>query len=270
MKYLVKNNRAEVQPMVNTMSQHCKELSVSEETALDLCLVLEEILTNIIKYSYDDGLEHEIVVEIEKDAESLQFRVEDDGKPFDPTKFYNPDVEKDFDDRQIGGMGIHFIRSLTDEMRYEFTQGRNIFVVKKFHIDNLLNNKANFKEDSMSLQVSHKESRPGVFVVSPVGSIDSDTDSILADDFESIFQGTPSQIVLNMAEVSYISSAGVRVILKAKKDIKKLDGTISFINLQPQIKKVFEILNALPTFKVFSSVKEMDSYLDAMQEKFTE
>jgi len=121
----------------------------------------------------------------------------------------------------------------------------------------------------MSLQVSHKESRPGVFVVSPVGSIDSDTDSILADDFNIIFQGTPSQIILNMDGVKYISSAGVRVILKAKKEIKKLDGTLSFVNLQPQIKKVFEILNALGSFKVFASDKEMDTYLDAMQKKIT-
>ena len=121
----------------------------------------------------------------------------------------------------------------------------------------------------MSLQVSHAEDRPGVFVVSPVGSIDSDTESILGDEFIGIFQGNPTQLVLNMAEVKYISSAGVRVILKAIKEIKKLDGTLSFINLQPQIKKVFEILNALPSFNVFASEEEMDDYLDAIQKKIT-
>ncbi|NOR23820.1 MAG: ATP-binding protein [Desulforhopalus sp.] len=131
MKYSVKNNRTEVQPMVNAMIQYCKEHVISDEISQDMGLVLEEILTNIIKYSYDDTLNHEIVVEIEKDAESLQLRVEDDGRPFDSTGFYNPDIEKDFEDRNIGGMGIHLIRSLMDEMRYEFTQGRNILIVKK-------------------------------------------------------------------------------------------------------------------------------------------
>jgi hypothetical protein len=38
-----------------------------------------------------------------------------------------------------------------------------------------------------------------------------------------------------------------------------------FINLQPQIKKVFDILNALPSLKVFASIQELDGYLDAMQ-----
>ncbi len=131
MKYFVKNDRAEIQPMVNAMIQYCKEQVISDEISQDMGLVLEEILTNIIKYSYDDTLNHEIVVEIEKDAESLQLRVEDDGRPFDSTGFYNPDIEKDFEDRNIGGMGIHLIRSLMDEMRYEFTQGRNILIVKK-------------------------------------------------------------------------------------------------------------------------------------------
>ena len=131
MKYLIKNNSAEIQPMINTMTQYCEKQGISIEIIQEMYLVLEEILTNIIKYSYNDGLEHEIVVEIDTDADSLQFKVEDDGKPFDPTEFYNPNVEKDFDDRQIGGMGIHLIRSLMDEMLYEFNQGRNILIVKK-------------------------------------------------------------------------------------------------------------------------------------------
>jgi len=121
----------------------------------------------------------------------------------------------------------------------------------------------------MSLQVSYKETSTRIFVVSPVGSIDSDTESILAENFNIIFQGSPAQIVLDMAGVNYISSAGVRVILKAKKDIKKLGGTLSFVNLQPQIKKVFEILNALGSFQVFASEQEMDRYLDSMQKKIT-
>jgi len=131
MKYLMKNNHAEIQPMINTMIQYCEKQCISDEIIQDMYLVLEEILTNIIKYAYDDDLEHEVVIDIEKDAESLQFRVENDGKPFDSTEFYNPDVEKDFDDREIGGMGIHLIRSLMDEMKYEFSQGRNILIVKK-------------------------------------------------------------------------------------------------------------------------------------------
>ena len=60
---------------------------------------------------------------------------------------------------------------------------------------------------------------------------------------------------------------GIRVLVKTKKAMKQSGGKIMFINLQPQIKKVFEILNALPSLKVFASIQELDSYLDAMQTK---
>jgi len=131
MRYRIKNSRSDIQPVIDKMAQSCREQGISDEAIHDLNLVLEEILTNIIKYSFGDALEHEIMIEMKRDAGSLQFRIEDDGKPFDPLDFYNPDIEEDFDDRRIGGMGIHLIRSLTDEMKYEFIQGRNILIVKK-------------------------------------------------------------------------------------------------------------------------------------------
>ena len=49
--------------------------------------------------------------------------------------------------------------------------------------------------------------------------------------------------------------------------LKKNDGKITFMNLQPQIKKVFEIINALPSMRIFSSIQELDDYLDVMQKK---
>lgn len=70
-----------------------------------------------------------------------------------------------------------------------------------------------------------------------------------------------------MEHADYINSMGIRVLVKAKKAMKKGGGKIMFINLQPQIQKVFEILNALPSLKVFANIQELDSYLDAMQAK---
>ena len=70
-----------------------------------------------------------------------------------------------------------------------------------------------------------------------------------------------------MKGVNYMSSAGVRVILKAQRVIQKNKGEFSMVNLQPQIRKVFDIINALPDLTIFSSVQELDSYLDTMQKK---
>ena len=122
----------------------------------------------------------------------------------------------------------------------------------------------------MSLTVTAKEQRVGVFVISPVGSIDSDTYSILEDRVDLILESSPSEIVFDMRAVDYISSAGIRVILKAKKALQKNEGNAILVHLQPQVKKVFDIIKALPTMTVFTSIEELDDYLDKMQRKVKE
>jgi len=73
-----------------------------------------------------------------------------------------------------------------------------------------------------------------------------------------------------MATLDYISSMGLRVILKTEKNLKQKGGNVVLTNLQPQIEKVFEIVNTLPSFTIFKDASEMDAYLDKMQKKALE
>ena len=117
----------------------------------------------------------------------------------------------------------------------------------------------------MPLKVKVTPKRPGVMVVSPIGAIDASTYTILEDKVENALKESPDVIIFDMEFADYISSTGIRVLLKTKKALKKTDGKMVFMNLQPQIKKVFEILQAIPTLKVFASIAELDNYLDVMQ-----
>jgi anti-sigma B factor antagonist len=117
----------------------------------------------------------------------------------------------------------------------------------------------------MALKVNTAIKKPGVFVVAPIGSIDAAGHAIFQERVNSVLNQNPDVIIFDMEFADYINSMGIRVLVKAKKTMKKGGGKIMFINLQPQIKKVFEILNALPSLKVFASIQELDSYLDAMQ-----
>lgn len=116
----------------------------------------------------------------------------------------------------------------------------------------------------MHLTVTSKEKGTGVFIVYPNGSLDSNTYNILESKIDSLLAVSPKMIVFDMGKLDYISSAGVRVIFKTK---KAMNGKVTFVNLKPQIKKVFDIIKALPTMRVFSSVKELDQYLHKMQEQ---
>jgi anti-anti-sigma factor len=119
----------------------------------------------------------------------------------------------------------------------------------------------------MSLKVTSTEIRPGVITISPIGSVDTRTHTILEEHVDSVLSGTPNVIIFDMEFLDYINSMGVRVLLKTKKQLQKNNGKVIFIKLQPQIKKVFDILNALPTMQVFTSIEELDKYLDTMQKK---
>ena len=119
----------------------------------------------------------------------------------------------------------------------------------------------------MPLKVKATPRRPGVMVISPIGAIDASTYTILEDKVAEVLKESPDVILFDMEFTNYISSTGIRVLLKTKKTLKETDGKMVFMNLQPPIKKVFDILQAIPSLKVFASIQELDNYLDVMQKK---
>ena len=119
----------------------------------------------------------------------------------------------------------------------------------------------------MSLTVTVNEKEPGVFVVSPVGSIDSSSYMVLEEKVDMLLGILPKVIIFDMEGVVFMSSAGVRVALKTKKALKQGGCAFILVNLQPQIKRVFDIINALPPQEIFASAEELDSYLAVIQGK---
>ena len=122
----------------------------------------------------------------------------------------------------------------------------------------------------MTLLVRSHQKAMDAYVVALEGEINGHTYPVLENKMDQLLAERPTLIVLDMAEVSYMSSAGIRVILKTKKALAEGEGKLVFMNLQPQIKKVFEIINALPSMRVFKDLREMDAYLDRMQRQVSE
>lgn len=106
-----------------------------------------------------------------------------------------------------------------------------------------------------------------VAMVSLIGALNTET----APAFEARLQEVVAQglqvTILDMKELDYISSAGLRVIFKAAKQVKSAGHRLAAANRKPHIDKVFEILKALPDMAVFANDQEMDEYLDSMQDQ---
>lgn len=118
----------------------------------------------------------------------------------------------------------------------------------------------------MALEITVNKKQNGVFFVSLLGSIDTETYTQLEDKMNPILSSLPKVVVFDMERVNYISSMGVSLVITAKKEVEKNKGVFIMANLQPQIKKVFEIVATLPNLKIFSSVEEADAYLAKMQQ----
>jgi len=96
-----------------------------------LSVALDELLANELSHGMagrDTGL---LTVDAELDQERLTVTLTDDGPPFDPLTQAAPDTTLSVDDRPIGGLGIHLVRELMDEVRYERRDGHNVVVLVK-------------------------------------------------------------------------------------------------------------------------------------------
>jgi anti-anti-sigma factor len=105
----------------------------------------------------------------------------------------------------------------------------------------------------------------GTVRVSLAGSLDTATAPDLELQLAPVLAEPLEDLVFDLAELKFISSAGLRVFAMARKQLKARNGQASFVNMQPQIKEVFEIIRALPGIGVFKSMAEMDEYLAARQ-----
>jgi anti-sigma B factor antagonist len=86
----------------------------------------------------------------------------------------------------------------------------------------------------------------------------------------SILMPSTKSIMFDMSKLDYISSMGLRIILKTRQFIEGHGGIVSVVNMQPQIKKVMEIVNLLRGMTLFASIEEADDYFDAMQKNVLE
>lgn len=98
-----------------------------------LRLVIEEIATNIIKYGYSDLPRGTIQVACQCDTKTLSITIRDCGRPYDPRDHPEPDLEAGADQRTIGGLGLHFVRALADDLvyRHDPASGWNELTVTK-------------------------------------------------------------------------------------------------------------------------------------------
>ena len=95
-------------------------------------IAFDDLLNNIVTYAYDGAPDQRIDVVIEVGPEHLEASLADDGPHFDPFARAAPDIDADVDERAIGGLGIHLVRTMMDEVTHHRADDRNVVVLRKY------------------------------------------------------------------------------------------------------------------------------------------
>jgi anti-sigma regulatory factor (Ser/Thr protein kinase) len=121
----------ELDRIVVALETLAARIGLDGTTLQQVTLALDELFTNIVTYGGISDPSACIALELAVEADALRIILSDPGQPFDPGTLAPPDLEASLEERQIGGLGVHFARTLMDSFDYRRADSRNQLTLRK-------------------------------------------------------------------------------------------------------------------------------------------
>jgi serine/threonine-protein kinase RsbW len=129
--FRIRNRQHDVPGVLNRVEESCRAQGLAGKTALDIRLVVEEVLTNIVTYAHEAAEERSIDLRVSTSSKFVRIEFRDEGAPFNPLDAPAPDLQTRLEEREIGGLGIYLARSLVDDAKYSREGSVNVLVLTK-------------------------------------------------------------------------------------------------------------------------------------------
>ncbi len=123
--FTLRNQRSEIARMFTLLEGFCQLHGISEDDMFNVRLVLDEAVINVIVHGYEDTREHEINVALALDGGLLAIHIDDDGVAYNPLDAPLPRFDLPIEERRIGGLGVHIMRTLAKSVEYGRANERN-------------------------------------------------------------------------------------------------------------------------------------------------
>jgi anti-sigma regulatory factor (Ser/Thr protein kinase) len=130
-KLTVKNKIEDLLRVNSIFESFATQHDIGGKLRYHLLVSIEEILTNIIKYGFDEQGVHPIHITFRNDSGAIEMEFEDRGREFNPLEVGEPDLDTPIEDRQLGGLGIHLVKNMVDVAQYRRVGDRNILLLRK-------------------------------------------------------------------------------------------------------------------------------------------
>ncbi|HWQ74088.1 MAG TPA: ATP-binding protein [Syntrophomonas sp.] len=131
MNYEIKADLAEIEGLAASIEEFGEAHGIAPKIIFGINLALDELITNTISYGYGDDKEHVIGIRLTLLPEEIEVEISDDGIGFNPLKKPEPDINQSAEERPIGGLGIHLVRKMMDQVDYRRQDNRNILTMRK-------------------------------------------------------------------------------------------------------------------------------------------
>ncbi|HUR34923.1 MAG TPA: ATP-binding protein [Vicinamibacterales bacterium] len=125
LSFTLRNQRSEIARMFSLLEAFCEAHQISEDDMFNVRLVLDEAVINVIVHGFDDTAEHEIHVAMKLDSGTLAIHIDDDGVAYNPLDAPLPRFDLPIEERRIGGLGVHIMKTLAKSVEYRRQGGRN-------------------------------------------------------------------------------------------------------------------------------------------------
>jgi serine/threonine-protein kinase RsbW len=126
------NQVSELEKLTGALEEVSERWGIPPKVLMHLNLALEELFTNVVFYGHQDEGQHDIHIEIGRNDHVLSVVVSDDAPEFNPFEHEDDSrVDKPLEERKIGGLGIHFVKTVMDSVDYARRDGKNIVTLTK-------------------------------------------------------------------------------------------------------------------------------------------
>jgi serine/threonine-protein kinase RsbW len=227
---------AKISAFITEAAESC---GLDERATWQVQLAVDEAATNIIQHAYDSDDPGDMTIGWRCEGNQFVITIRDHGRSFDPENVPTPDLQSPLEERQVGGLGIYLITRLMDEVRFDFhPQQGNVLTMTKY-IDS--------------------GQRNDVVLIPVDGRVDAVTAPQLNRLVHEQITGGARYVLLDMSDVAFLSSSGLRTLLLIRKELMTLGGELRLAAMQPQVHEVFTLTGFTQVFAIHATADEARS-----------
>jgi serine/threonine-protein kinase RsbW len=227
------------------------------ERAVHHCrLAVDEACTNIIEHGFGSNpvANHTIEIVCGQRENDFFIVIEDDGAPFDPTQFPDPDATVPMEAREPGGWGVFFIKKMMDHVTYERVSDRNRLMLIKQIIpsppDDEPQPAAQIYAPPPVDPIRVAQITPKIAMIIPNGRVDLVYSKALDNVIQRELGGGRRSLIINLANVDYLSSAGMKVLVSAWQRTRDVRGELVLCALNSRVREVLSIVGLDLVFSI--------------------